>query len=129
MSKKNLTRERDEQLIPVARELLLALAAREDLAMGGSETISVEKTAEYYQNKYLDIVIPLLIEKDIKVKDIDYLFQLMLIPINFIKEVTISSFAANRDLSDAQMYGLKDIDDLRISDLDKKLKEFAKSKE
>jgi len=126
MSKKNLTKERDDELIPVARKLLLSLAAREDLVMGGSETISVEKAAEYYQNKYLDVIVPLLLEKDIKIKDIDYLFSLMLQPINFIKEVTVTSFDSNRSRSDAQMYGLKDIGDLRISDLDRKLKEFAK---
>ncbi len=124
----NLTKKRDEKLIPIARKLLLAIVAREDLVMGGSETISIEKAAKYYQDKYIDIVIPLLLENDIKIIDIDYLFQLMLQPINLIKEITMSSFDSNRKISDAQMYGLKDIDDLKISDLDKYLKKFAKSK-
>jgi len=82
----NLTKKRDEKLIPIARKLLLAIVAREDLVMGGSETISIEKAAKYYQDKYIDIVIPLLLENDIKIIDIDYLFQLMLQPINLNKE-------------------------------------------
>jgi len=125
----NLSKERDKRVIPIARKILLALAARDDLVMGGPESITTEDAALYYQQKYIDIIAPMLIEEDMYLKDIDYLFQLMSQPLNFVKEITISSFAMNRDIADAQMYGVDDIDDLKVSTLDSKLKEFAKPKE
>ncbi len=128
MKKRNYTKERDKEIIPVAKDLLLALIARKDLMIGSSETVTTEKVTKYYRDIYLKVIIPTLIEKNIKLNDLEYLFQLMAQPVNFIKEITLSSFSMNKDISDAQLYGLKNIDELRVAGLDEKLKEFANKK-
>lgn len=126
MEKRNYTKERDDEVIPVAKEVLLALVARKDLVIGSSESITTEQAAVYYRDLAKNVIIPLLIKKDLKVEDINYVFQVMVQPINFIKEMVLTSFEMNRKISDANLYGIKEIQDLRISVLDKKLKEFKK---
>lgn len=121
----NLSKVRDDELVPVARDILLALSARTDLVMGSGDSITTEGASEYYREKYMEVIIPKLIAANIKVADLDYLFQLMAQPVNFIKEITMSSFAMNRDIADAGLYGVKDIHALRVNELDKALKDIA----
>lgn len=123
----NLTKMRDEELVPIARKLLLAIAARTDLSMGSGETITTEGATAYYQDIYKNVVIPVLLEADIKIQDIDYLFQLMSQPIHFVKEVTSASMVMNRDAADSLLYGVKDIRQLSIKQLDEALKKNAKN--
>ena len=127
--KRDFTEERDQEVIPVVRELLKRLAAREDLLMGSSKRVDQEKAALYYQEVYQEDIIPLLMEHNIKLTAISYVFSLMLQPLQLLKDVTMSSFGQNQDIADAIMYGVKDIDDLRVQDLDKVLRGVAKESE
>jgi len=134
MSKKkeeprNFTKERDVELAPIARTLLLALSAREDLMMGSNETVTVEDALKYYQEKVVSVILPVLIKQNVKIEDVPYIFQLMSQPVNFVKDITVNSFAMNRAIADANLYGVKDISELRVNELDNKLKEFAKKNE
>ena len=124
---RNRTAERDAEIIPVARKLLSRLAAREDLLMGNKGKLTEEQAALYYQKLYQEEVVPLLVENNIKLNAIPYLFSIMMQPISLLNDVTTSSFEMNRDLADAGKWGIKDIDDLRVKDLDEALKALPKS--
>ena len=120
----DLSAERDEKVLPIARKLLKLLADREDLNMGSRASIKTqEEAAKYYQKVYQDDVVPLLLEHNMKLNDIPYLFSVMLQPIQFTSDITTSSIEMNRDLADAKKYGLKDIQDICVDDIDTALKD------
>jgi hypothetical protein len=120
---RDYTKERDERVIPVARELLQLLASNEKLPMGaevttgGQETVAKECT-EIYQKT----VIPLLLEKNLKLDEISYLFSIMQQGVHLVSEITLSSLEMNKKQSDAIAYEVGDIDDLTIGDIDAMLK-------
>lgn len=120
---RNLTKERDADVIPVARELFRFLASHEDLMMGSRESTNAEKAAEYFQKIYIEGVIPLFKQHNLRLDAISYVFQLMMQPIQLLNDVTTSSFEMNRDLADAKKYKIADIAELRVNDLDAALKE------
>lgn len=118
---RDLSKERDNRVIPVVRKLLARLAAKKDLPVGLRQE-DAEKAAKYYQELYQKEVVPLFLEAGLKLKDITYVFSLMMQPIQLLNDVTTSSFEMNRDLADAKKYGIADIDDLSVKDLDAALK-------
>lgn len=122
---RNYTLERDQKVIPIVRELLKRMADRPDLLMGSSQTVvtGAEEFSKYYQKVFAEDLIPLLLKHNPKLKDISYIFSLILQPFQLLNDVVTSSFEMNRDLSDARKYGLSDIDDLDVLGLDKALKE------
>lgn len=125
MADRNYTKERDDAVIPVARKLLTLLAQREDLMMGSSETITPDKAAEYYQKVFAEDFIPLVKEANLKLDELTYLFSIILQPMQLLNDVVTSSFEQNRDIADAFKYGVNDIHDLRVNDLDAALHEGA----
>lgn len=118
--KRDLTLERDQACIPVAMELIQALAKRDDLPMGSR--LDAGKAAEYMQKVYQEEVVPIMLKHDIKLNEIPFVFSIILQPFQFLSDVTTSSFEANRDIADSFKYNVVDVNDLRISDLDKALK-------
>ena len=120
--KRDFTAERDAEIVPIVRKLLLKLASRSDLKIGSSNLDEAE-LALFYQKVYQEDVIPLFLEANIKLNSISYVFSLLLQPFQLLSDVTTSSFEMNRDLADAKKYGITDIDDLRVGYLDKALKQ------
>lgn len=120
---RDFTAERDAEVIPAAKELLVRLAVRKDLMMGSGQNVQAEKAAKYYQDVYVTDVVPLLKRHNIKIKDLKYLFSILLQPIQLIMDVTEASFHMNEDLANAKKWGVKDMADLRIMDLDRALTE------
>lgn len=119
---RDFTAERDTEVIPAAKELLARILLREDLMIGSSQKVNAEKAAEYYQKVYQEDVVPMLLARNLRLADVPYLFSLMLQPIQLLMDVTNGSFNMNRGLADAKKWGVKDIDDLRVVDLDEALK-------
>lgn len=124
---RNFTAERDTEVIPVALKIIKALGAREDLMMGSHARVQADKAAEYYQKVYLEDIVPIMIEHNLKLNDIQFLFSIILQPFQLLADVTNNSFNMNRDIADAKKYGIDDIDDMRVLDLDKALKESAEA--
>lgn len=120
---RDFTAERDAEVIPAAKELLARLAVRKDLMMGSGQNVQAEKAAKYYQDIYVTDVVPLLKRHNIKVKDLKYFFSILLQPIQLLMDVTEASFHMNEDLANAKKWGVKDMADLRVMDLDRALTE------
>lgn len=118
---RDLTRERDEACKPVAIALIQALAKRDDLPMGSQ--LDAGAAAEYMQKVYQEDCVPLLLKHNLKLKDISFVFSIILQPFQFLSDVTTSSFEMNRDIADGFKYGMPDIDEMRVLDLDAALKE------
>lgn len=123
--KKNHTLDRDNEIIPLVRELFSLMAARPDLEMGSSESTNEVKLAECYQKIYNEDLVPLLRKYNVKLESIRYIFSLMLQPFQTLEHVTKLTFDRNRDIADGFKYGIADIKDLRVMDLDTALKTGA----
>lgn len=113
-----LAKERDKRCIPIARALLLALASDEQLKIGSEATISQDEAVKFYGDFYGKTVIPLLIEKDIALNEVGYIFSIMQQAVHSLSEITTKSLDMNRDIADARLYHVEDIDDLTIKHLD-----------
>ena len=119
---KDLTLEREQEMMPIARELLKRMVSNDKLALKSIQTLS-NKEYEEYTAFYQKEVVPFLKEKNPKLNSLDYMFALMLTILNNVKMVVETSFETNKRIADAKKYGLADPDDMRVMDLEKALKE------
>lgn len=120
----NLTKQRDDRLIPAVRELFAILYTRKDLPFGSAESITTEEVQNFYYERYIDTIVPLLLKHDVRMNELEYFFQLVNQSGHFIKEIVTSSLQMSRDMCDAQLYGIKDINQLSLKELDNKMKEL-----
>jgi len=125
---RDYTQERDDRVIPVAKKFIKLLAVRDDLMMGFVQAKEPEKTAKYYQKVFQEDVIPLLMEPNLKISDIPFLFSIILQPFQMVATITESSFKNNRALTDAELYKIDDIDELTVNRLDEMMGELFKEK-
>ena len=124
--KRDYTAERNTRAIPIARELLKRLANREDLVMGDA---SQEEMIEYYSKVYVEDIIPYLLEKEVRIGDIGYIFKIMLQVINYTQDRTALTIELLYDKVTAKKWGKTDTDDVTVTELDQVLKEhFAEEK-
>lgn len=118
---RDFSKERDEEIIPLAISILRKLAAHDDLPIGGRAD-NAEKAAVFYQKFYREELVEELIERNVKVKDISYAFILATQALQGAMDVTVQSFHANKEIVVAKALGLDDLDDLRVKGLDEALK-------
>ena len=119
---RDLSQERENRVIPAAKELLRVILTREDLVMGIGGAKNIDKTALYYQGVYIEDVVPVLVKHNLKLTDLTYLFSVMLGTIELVKNITDQSFSMNREIAEAKLWGIEDTDDLTVADLEKVLK-------
>ena len=126
---KNLTKERDLECVPLAREVLRILGAHSDLAMGSEDSgVTQEQAIEYYNNIFINELGPLFIEKNVKYSHIKYIFALVLEALEFLRlrtEMTLDNHYLN---AMAYKWGVKDTRDIRISDIHETLLKAGEEK-
>lgn len=122
----DLTAIRDQETLPVAREIFRILGEKaQELPMGTE--MDEAAAAVFYQNLYVEIV-PYLIKANIRLDDIHFLMQTVLQPVSLLQSVVVASFENNQDLAHAKLWGVKHLGDLRISHLDAVLREESGDK-
>lgn len=121
-AERDLTLERDQECIPVAMKLIQALAKR-DLSKHMGSTLNQQETALFMNKVYLEDVVPIMLESNIKLNQLPFVFSIILQPFQFLNDVTTSNFENNRDIADGFKYGMPDITEMRVSDLDAALRE------
>lgn len=112
------TEQRDEEILPVVREILAILCTRKDLAIGSHKSISEESAAKYYAKLYIEIVIPTLKRHNIRTSDLPFLFSVMMQPVEFLRDITIASMDENRETADSKLWGVDFLNDIRVNKLD-----------
>lgn len=120
---RDLTQERDNEVIPAALAILKAIANKPDLPMGARTEAQGLEVAKYYQKLYQEDIVPILLEHNLRLVDIPYLFQLVLQPVNFAKDLTDASLKMNEEIATAGLWGVAELADIRIKNLDAKLTE------
>lgn len=118
---RDLTKERDERCVPVAKEVLNMIAAVDGLA----GNVKPELLEKCYDQVAKDIL-QLYLDKNILVSEANFVQQLVLQIIN--ESLGIVSISINNNLKNIEkmMFGGKDVRDVGMQELDAKLKEFVK---
>ena len=84
---RDLTQERDNEVITVAKEILKAIANREDVPMGARTEAQGLEVAKFFQKVYVEDIAPILMKHNVRMVDITYIFQLVMQPISFVKDM------------------------------------------
>jgi hypothetical protein len=114
--KRDYTKERDDACIPIARKILKVLASREDLLIGSSASNATEEKAlEYYADMYVKEIGPMLIEANIKVDHLKYIFTLVRQAVQFIADRTEMTIEHHFNNATAFKWGVKDTDEIDLA--------------
>lgn len=111
---RDLSKERLEACVPLAMEILKTLVAEHDLYMGERPQADLDK---FFQNFFIEKVEPILRSADIKTADMAFIFQLILQPIDNLKNTTVNAINDAYDGAVAFKFGVDDVNDVRISDI------------
>ena len=112
---KDLTKEREEKVVPVARKII-KLIIEAELPMGSIHAHDNPKFAATAKE-----VLGLMLEVDMKYVDKDYLSQVILQPFDSVMEIVKRSLGESFNNAEKKVFG-KDFRDLTLGDLDKVLK-------
>ena len=121
----NLTAKRDHDVVPVAKKIIKLMAEEVDAIPMGSHSVTGEPTKAEFDEAidkfYGEKVIPLLMESNLKLDELSWLFRMVTQPFARLMETTDRSFAENKDIADAIIYGIAP-GEMRIMDLDRAMK-------
>ncbi len=107
------TKKRDEEVLPVMRELFKRIAARIDTLKLGS--MFDEEQLNYQADEMFDsMVSDLLINYNLRVKDVTYLFQILMQPIQLLADKATNTMHVRRDQAESKRWGIPDKDDIRV---------------
>lgn len=115
----DLTRQRDERVVPVVRELINRIAkSSAKFPMG--DTTDKEKAMKFYQDFYVSDIYPIISTNDLYINDMPFLFAVMHQVIDALTNITNNTFYMVRNAKEAKFYGVKDLDMLKVEDIFKK---------
>lgn len=113
---RDLTKKRNKELIPVAKELI-KLVAETSLPLGDIQE------SDHLQYKYFaKEILAVLLRNNVRYTDRHFIFQLILQPFDVLKGLVIKSLEESFSLAVDKKFG-KDIENFRLEDLDRILKE------
>jgi hypothetical protein len=90
--------------------------------------VTPEQLSESYKGFFALYISPLLEKYDIKLDDITHLFQVALQPLDYTKEAVERSVSEAHNAVAAFLWKVKDLSDVRISDVVRVQKEMLASK-
>ena len=114
---KDLTKERDERCVPVAKEVMKLIINYDGLMMG---TVDVKEAMKSYKNLVQEVKATLL-KNNVKINEISYIFQLAFEPLDTVKNMVIENI--NHQINDLRntLFG-KEFAEVTYSEMDEKLK-------
>lgn len=115
MPKKDLSKEREEECMPIAREILKLIGESSESFILGSA--NMEDFTAFYQKFVAEKILPLVTAKNIKTAEHTFIMQMVLQPVDFIKNLLAASLEEAENAAVASKFGLKDHRDIRISDI------------
>lgn len=112
---RNYTKERDDVCVPIVRKIIGILASKPDLLIGSQESgVNEEAVVEYYSNIYVKEIAPLLIEENVRVDYIKYIFTLARSAIDFMADRTEMTIERHYNNATAFRWGVKDTEEITL---------------
>lgn len=122
MKPQDLSKEREQACVPVAKEIISILASEPDLMLGEQNP---QELQDFYKKLFVEKIEPILRRENIKVIWMSYLFQIMMQPIDNTKMMVVDGVNGAFDLAVAKKFGVSDVDDVRINDIIETQKELS----
>lgn len=123
MSKEDLTVQRDERCIPVAKKIL-SIVAREDLLLTTSKEVNDEAMHKYYEDLYEKEIVPMLLTTEgLLVSDVDYCFKLAMSAIDFTRFKATNTLQEREEQAIAYKFDVSNTNDISLKKLNEVLKE------
>lgn len=113
----NFTKMRDDECIPIAREIIKILGNEDGLMIGTSESFSEAEAMSYYNDLYETKIAPMLVEKNVRVKDLTFIFQIAQQAIQLLESRVTMTVDTRYDQAVAQLMDVSHIDDVRIENI------------
>lgn len=110
----DLTKQRDDVCIPIAKAIIDMVSSKTDLAMG---QVTKEAEQQYYNDFIVAHVLPLLTEKNIKTFDATYIMALAFQPFENVKNYLLAALEDAEDGAVAVKFGVSTVRDIRIMDI------------
>lgn len=120
---KDLSAERDKRCIPIARAILRMLAEPADLCIGSAATVTDEELIQYYGNMYQTVLAPYLLEQNVLLDEVHYIFTIAAQAIDQLRERTEMTLEARELEAVAHLYGVKTTETLTVNDVQRVLLE------
>ena len=119
---RDLTKERDDVLLPIARALFARLGDRADLLMG---LASEQEMMDYYNEVYVTDVLPLILNDKIKFSYIEPLFGFMMQAVSELKNRTAMNLNHRLDQAVTGLLGTDQLE-MSVQELESILQELGK---
>lgn len=116
----DLTKLRDDMMIPLAKQVLKIIAAHDDLFFGVKDA-NPEEGAKYFSAMYENELLPILKERNLRIADLGYLFQLAMQPVENLRNITLEALQTAFDNATKKHWGVQYIDEVRINDVERAL--------
>lgn len=113
----DLTLQRDNRTVPIAKEILKIIASKEDLMIGSHDGIKQEDVRAYYGTVYERDIAPLLITHNVRINDIHYIFQLCMMALENVKGMVEHTIPVRMEQADSFLWNVKDMDDVTIGNV------------
>lgn len=119
---RDLTKERDDRILPVVQSFFQIIADKKDVVAGNCFT--EEQRVKYYQDVYLKLI-DVFEKNNLRIEEGAYMFRVCMQVIEFAKNITENSVDMNLEKANKILWG-KEFKKLTINDLDKLLTENNK---
>lgn len=127
---RDFTKERDERCKPVALQILRIIADEGDNLLIGDKNQMDEDVLKYYVDLYTNKIAPLILEHgDMQIGDVTYAFQLAMQAIDFTMQRTTMTLEMRMNQAVAKQFGVDDVNDVTINDLQRVLKAGAEGEQ
>lgn len=112
----DLTKERDDVCIPLAKVAIALIGSYPDIAMGA---VGRENALKAYDN-LAKAILGIMLEANVPISYVNYIKQLALQPYDFAFNLVIESMNANLDKLARKTFG-SDIADMKLGELNRRL--------
>lgn len=114
---KDLTKERDDRCVPIAKEFLSLVGKYEKGIIGDGKN---EEIAESYRPLAKQIL-EMYLEKNIRVHESGYIHRLVLQSFQTVQDIIINSLNESLKKAEKEMWG-KEASEITIKEIDEKIK-------
>lgn len=126
---RDLTKERDDNCVPLAIDILQAIGDFRPKFLGSSLVKNDDEAIKYYAGFATGSIVPLFKQYNVKLIDIPYVFQIVLQAISLVRERLEFGIESIQDRADAYLWGVSDVSDVTFNKLMQVVSEIDRNPE
>jgi hypothetical protein len=107
------TKQRDIRVIPVIRDILSRIGQADELLIDLAK-FNQEEINEHFNNFVQVHILPLIMNRDIRITDISHIFKVILLVIDLIKNKVVTTVDLREEQATEYVWNVKDVDDITV---------------